>query len=104
MLNDIRHYDGHPFVLAEQIGNYRDAALAQAEYWAEGMCCRKEPVVSRKKGRPYHGLYYNLWVGPRRKVRVRTLPGENIRREGKRAAAVRKISAEFSERITEEEE
>lgn len=85
-LNQITYFDGSPFILAEELNEYRDAALAQAEYWAEGYCCRKVPVIDDKR-RIY---FYRLFVGPERKVKVRTLPGEEVIRKGTRGATVRK--------------
>lgn len=70
-----RRIENQDFILAEKIDNYQDACVAQAEYWAEGFCCRKEPVVSEREE-----TYY-IWVGPNRKRSVRLLPGDgNIRR------------------------
>lgn len=59
------------FILSEKLEDYRTAALAQAEYWAEGFCCRKE-IDS--------GVYL-LWVGPERKRKVKLLEGEVVTRQ-----------------------
>lgn len=76
-LNSRRDIGNQTFILAERISNYREAVLAQAEYWAEGYCCRKEIVAEGKHP------HYNIWVGPDRKRQVRTLPGEVIHRQKK---------------------
>lgn len=74
-LNSRRNINGSVFILAEKIRDYRSAALAQAEYWASGYCCRKEVI---DEGNDPH---YNLWVGPERVRQVRVLPGEVITRQ-----------------------
>lgn len=81
-LNDIREIAGEDFILAEKLDDYRTAALAQAEYWAEGFCCRKEVIDTGKDP------HYNIWVGPERKRKVRTLPGENIVRKKRKLRIV----------------
>lgn len=75
-LNSTRKIAGDTFILAERIEDYRTAALAQAEYWASGVCCRRE-IVQPKQGPGY----YHLWVGPERKRKVRLLDGEVIERK-----------------------
>lgn len=75
-LNRMREISGATFILSEVLDDYRTACLAQAEYWAEGYCCRKE-IVEPTAGKGY----YQIWVGPERKRKVRTLPGEHITRE-----------------------
>jgi hypothetical protein len=74
-LNSKRDIGGQIFILAERIKDYRSAALAQAEYWAEGYCCRREVVDTSKDP------HYNIWVGPPRLRQVRLLPGEHITRQ-----------------------
>lgn len=64
-----------PFLLTEKLDDYRTAQLAAAEYRAEGLCCRVEPVEP-KSGDPH----YRIWTGPERIVQVRTLSHERIRR------------------------
>lgn len=81
-LNSIRKISGQAFVLAEKLHDYRTACLAQAEYWAEGYCCRKVVVEDdwSGTGNPVQG-YYEIWIGPERKRKIRTLPDEHITRE-----------------------
>jgi hypothetical protein len=75
-LHSTRAIGGVTFILAEKLDDYRTASLAQAEYWAEGLCCRKEPV------QPKRGPgYYHLWLGPERQRKIRLLDGETITRE-----------------------
>lgn len=75
-LNAVRDINGQTFVLAEKLDDYRTAALAQAEYWGAGVCCRREIVDSDHR----RSAYYALWVGPVRRRRVRLLPDETIKR------------------------
>jgi hypothetical protein len=74
-LHSTRDFSGQRFILAEKLDDYVSASVAQAEYWAMGYCCRKEPIQPLKgKG------HWNVWLGPERKYKIRLLRGEKIER------------------------
>lgn len=72
----LTHYGYKTFTLAEHLGGYVDAKVAQAEYQGMGFYSHIEPVAEA-------AIYY-VWLGPKRKRKVRLLPGEIIHRHKRR--------------------